>query len=992
MLSKITSFIDFILSDINKNIYANLEDYCFIDSIANKSTFLSEDGSLATVVKIKGINKTIVSEDAMLDTSLSIYDGIRNFFKENGHILQIYFSREPNNSEFLLMKQYSMYRETAKKMGLDLDFYFDDKINKLKNFIVHEECVMVLWSRPTLLKTIKKDSEEIKEKMLNSPLAEKAQDTHLLYKSLMLKHEAFCESLLKTFKSVGIYTEVLHVKKASNLIKSTCEYSRTGENWTPKMHIDDVSSDHKNKPIIKEQNDEVLKSDDISYFLYPKLKRQFVPSIIEKIDETTLKLNSEYLKIFKVDLPQETETKFSDFLNRIDDSIPYQISFKMCSGGLNNIGFKNLLATLLSFDKTTDNSLVKDSIKYFLDLEKKEGLVFSKNSISIIVRGETEDILNKRSSIISTELQNWGNQHIIEECGDLYGSYFNTLPLYTPKVPIDGNFVLPFQDVIYSLPITRPVNIEENGLITYRTEDNKMINYDSMSSLLNYFNELICATPGSGKSVKSNSNNLAFLLKKKGNELFSKLLPLLFIIDIGPSSQGMIEFLKSIAPPHMKEMFKYIKIENSKEHTINILDTPLGCRILPSKLNSLVTSFLIMLTTPVGKDGLSEGMVGLLVKKTYIEFSDKGKKTKIYESGQLPEIDKALKDLGFAVNPKTTWWNIVDFFFQKDKLDLARIAQSEAVPKLINLVEVLKSDEDLKSTYEKVMIGKESASDVFVRLLSESLELYPIFNGRTSLNLSSTRVLSFDLNDVAPDGKGDPVAAKQSALMYTMSTIYGLRNFFFEENTFKSAPAIYQNYLKNCYKEYRSIPKRFVVDEFHRGASVPKFNAEIIRMLRESRKWNMSNCLISQYLDDFSGEISELCSVKFILSAGDNYKSFQKAFNLSDDIALILKSKLTGPTSKGLPFVVDLNTKEGKFTLFLYSTLSGIELWANTSTSEDVEIYKEVVASFGVEKGLKTLSKEYGGGTVKSILEKDSTGKISINYLVQRLKDKYINI
>lgn len=983
MIGKIIKGIDYLVAEINKSVlYKNLDDYCFLESASDQTTFVGEDGSLASIIKIKGNSKTILSDERMYEMVERLYMQLKVMFANEGHMLQMYFCRDSSQSEAVLQEHYKPYRQVAKDLGMDMDFYFDEKINKLKNYIVHEENYMVLWTRPSVQKNKEEEVSKSREDMKKAPLFEKAADTFRVYKSIQQKHISYVDTMLRVLKSLGIYTNLLGIKSASNAIKRTSDIGRVGD-WSPRVHI----PNEENKPVMKTVNDENIKADDISYYLYPKLKRQLVPSAIMRDDDSII-VNGKYIKTFFVEIPQEDVSKFSDFLANIDDSISFQISFKMEGGGLNKIGFKNFLAKMLTFDPLSDNRLIKDSINYYKEMAKKEGAVFTKSNISINVWADDKERLNRNANLISSELQAWGSCTVVEDTADNYEGFFNVLPAITPKIPSQCGYIVPLEETLFNLPLNRMLNLDDKALITYRTHDKKMINYNPMSSYFNYFNELIVATPGSGKSVKSNVNNLSFIFQKKLSANLRDKIPLIFIIDIGPSSKGFISFLRSVAPAKMKNLFYYHKVENDKEQSINVLDTPLGCRLPPEKIRGLLTSFISMLTTPVGEKPIDDMMINKLLIKTYQKFSDRGSNVRtignIEEVRELqPEIYDGIMRYGMKVNPKTKWWSLVDAFFQKNELSLARKAQVEAVPTLIDLIGVLKTEDEFKEMYPEAEITQ------FVRFLSSSLDLYPLFNGKTKIDLTDARVLSFDLNDVAPDGKGDETAAKKSALMYTFSTIYGLRNFFYEENTKKSAPDMYAEYLDGLYKEYRAIPKRFVVDEFHRGAQIKKFKSEVIRILRESRKWNMSNCLISQYLDDFDGAIRALCSSRFILSAGDKYKSFKEAFDFDDDISEILRTRLTGGSSIGLPFVVDYETKEGRFTQYLYSTLSGMELWSTTSTSEDVELFNQLERVFGVRKAITILAHEYPKGSIKDLLDNDSTGKLSIQSMVDRLKDKY---
>src|SRR5260364_234402 len=70
------------------------------------------------------------------------------------------------------------------------------------------------------------------------------------------------------------------------------------------------------------------------------------------------------------------------------------------------------------------------------------------------------------------------------------------------------------------------------------------VSFPAYSSLPNAWVDLILALNGSGKSVWLNTLNLGAILSPG-----LKRLPLITIIDIGPSSSGLIDLLQNALPP-----------------------------------------------------------------------------------------------------------------------------------------------------------------------------------------------------------------------------------------------------------------------------------------------------------------------------------------------------------------------------------------------------------------------------------------------------------
>ncbi len=79
------------------------------------------------------------------------------------------------------------------------------------------------------------------------------------------------------------------------------------------------------------------------------------------------------------------------------------------------------------------------------------------------------------------------------------------------------------------------------------------------------------APMGQGKSVFLNALNFAFVFQPGLTEL-----PYLSIIDIGLSSSGLINLVKSCLPDDLKYLAVYKRLKNTREFAVNPFDTPLG--------------------------------------------------------------------------------------------------------------------------------------------------------------------------------------------------------------------------------------------------------------------------------------------------------------------------------------------------------------------------------------------------------------------------------
>jgi intracellular multiplication protein IcmB len=987
LTTKFISAVDVILNTINKDLYKNIEDYCFLETVHGDTCLVGDDGSLATVLMLDGVRKVVDDEEIGFVTN-ALYKKLKTSFKEEGHLVQFVFSRDKERTKSEIDGLLSSYKGEAKKMGMDAEFLFEEKSNHLGALTCHEENYIVLWSRPALITpALNKESEDLANLMSKYPYFEKGQNIFLNYKSLKDKHQAFVKSFASAFKNEGFALRMLNVKTATNKIRSSISSELTSSNWHARTH------DSK-KPVLRDNDDDIgVKEHDMSYFLYPSLKKQFIPDDFYRKADDIVKIGDKYVSSMFVDIPQDEPSSFIEFLKGVDDSTPFQMSFKIAGGGMSKVGMKKFLAAILSWMPNSNNKQIKEALEYYGDAELG-GEAITKNNITLNTWANNLDDLSTRKSFLYKALQSWGSISPMFNNSDTYEGFFASVPAFTPSM-FGNNFLDVMSDVLYMLPLSRQANIWTEGCIINRTDDGKLMPYQVASTLQASWNELIFAKPGSGKSVWSNYTNWSFIVTPKSDMLAKGKLPFIGIIDIGPSSRGLIKLLQMLLPASRHHEMIYRRLTNSEEDAINIFDTQLGCRKPNDKEREFITNFMTLLLTPAGKEtpeGI-DSMIANVVKEVYREYSDE-KNPKEYEEYDLLAVDEKLTEL--EIDPKNrSWWWVVDQLFLKEEFRLARMAQKRAVPILDNCVKIANSVESIKSVYEKPIMSstKETMIQYFNRVVAEIVNMYPLLNKPTELDLSDARVISLDLNDVAP--RGDAAAKKQSSVFYMLARFVVTRNFFLAPNTPSFAPDIYGKYLKNKVAEHHVTPKRLCVDELHRTAGIESFRAQIKQDMREGRKWKLSVCLISQLLSDFDDEMIDLCNSKFILSGGDNYEDIVEKFDLNGEIGTIVRSELNGPNHMGVPFVVKFTTKAGEYTQFLYNTLSPIEMWAFSSTMEDVKMIERCEDIFGSQDALRVLAQSFPSGSITGKIEEmNGNEKLAhvedpIGHLIEQLKKKH---
>ena len=78
-----------------------------------------------------------------------------------------------------------------------------------------------------------------------------------------------------------------------------------------------------------------------------------------------------------------------------------------------------------------------------------------------------------------------------------------------------------------------------------------------------------------------------------------------------------------------------------------------------------------------------------------------------------------------------------------------------------------------------------------------------------------------------------------------------------------------------------------------------------------------------------------------------------------------MRYKLTGPRPSGAPVLLLLSTNEGRYEQNLVNTLGPIELWALSTSVEDVTLRNLLYTALGAPAARQILAKFFPGGTAR---------------------------
>lgn len=933
--------------------------YCELETADSDTVLVAHDGSLISVLRLEGITYLIGSEE-FVNVQEGLQKTLQTIMSQPGHVVQVFFGYNKEEAYEQIKEVFSGARDTAHRLQLELNELFEERQNYLSSYCSSEDLYLVLWTRlKSLTKEQLKRSNKDKQKYIrkqNLPPFRLTQNLIAAIPDLRESHDSFVKSVLDDMKDLGFQTKLLGVHDAVYTMRRIADPEFTDRSWRPFLPGDKLT--------IKAP---VRKDYDIADVLWPSLARQILPRDAKNLDLRTAQVGDRIFASIHIHLfPKDIQPFFELFRRTIQTKIPWRISFLIESDGLSGSQIRKTLSSVLSVT-SSQNRLLNDSLNLLehINLNTDDSVVKLRVSATTWAPEGNLRLLRSRSAMLARAIEGWGSCDVSELSGDAYEGYISTL-LGVSGTGIAPASIAPLSDVLYMLPLFRPASIWERGAILFRSPDGKPWPYQPGSHQQTTWIDLIYARPGSGKSVLSNAINLAVCLSAG-----IQRLPRIAIIDIGPSSSGLISLLKDALPADKKHLVAYHRLRMRSDYSINPFDTQLGSRYPTPQERAFLVNFLNLLVTPVGADKAYDGvsdMSGLVIDELYKDKADDGNPN-IFSVGLEEDVDVLLEEMGFIQDDKTTWWEITDSLFMAGFSHEALLAQRHAMPVLAEVTAICRLPA-IQDLYGKIIVATgEALIHAFARMISSAVREYPIISEVTQFDLGDARVISLDLDEVARSG-GD-AANRQTAIMYMLARYVLARHYFLTEDNIADMPSNYRHYHQKRIAEIREDPKRIVFDEFHRTAKAQAVRDQVIQDLREGRKWKVQIALLSQALEDFDEVMVEFATSIFVMDAGPQQSVEKTAtvFGLSETAKNMLRTRVHGPREAGVTFLAQFATKQGLNTQLLTATLGPIELWSLNTTAEDVNIRNQLYKRIGPKATRRILAQLFPSGTAIKTIE-----------------------
>lgn len=965
----ITSMFSSLMGAVSIGTKKDLASFCFLETADGENTLVAKDGSLATIIRVDGIKQVMGADELDAIVSEMSLNLAPNLSKE-GRAIQVWFARDPDLSQQMVRDVLRTPRGVADRLALDLEDVFREREKNLPDHVVWEGFYIVLWTRLSILTKREIEAAKLELKVPSMmPRIEDAQDPFRIGRALRDSHYAFVKGFLSDLGKIQIRAEEIDTHEALKIIKWSIYPDLVGADWRAHLPGDPLRQRH---PEISDY--------DASHLLWPRIQEQVFDREAERLNARIIKVGGRFFAGMDMSQgPQRTQSFESIIHRMMEDEFPWRVSFLIEGNGLKSAGIRKFLASIFQLTNG-DNRQVREAIAALME-EEAAGTPVTKTRISFATWAPVDDtgkglaLIEARAAKLQQVVQGWGNCGVSVLTGDPVAAVMSSaVGLDVASTAPAG--AVPLPEVVTMLPWNRDASPWKAGSVMFMTPDKKLWPYQPGTSLQDTFIDLFFAPPGKGKSVLLNTMNLALCLSTASTAVSGgAMLPRISIIDIGPSASGMISLLQEALPVERRHEVAYHRLRMSHHYAINPFDTQLGCRAPLPLERSFLINFLTALGTEVGETKPPAGLVGILgaaIDAVYEKYDDKHRKgqPKRYSQNVDHAVDRAVARYNVPFQSGTTvWWEIVDSLYKAGDIHHAILAQRHAVPRLEDMMAVLRDDQVMEIHGNAKTMTGERVVDMCSRMISTTVREYAIMQRPTAFDIGDARVVALDLDEIAPKGGGP--ADKQTALMYMLARFVLARDYYMNPEIISFIPQDYKTYHAPRIKRLRETPKRLVYDEFHRTSNAPAVRAQVLVDMREGRKWGIHIALASQLLKDFDDDMVDMASGIWILGAQDRAADeAAQMFKLSPTARDIIQHQLTGPGPKGAPFLAVLSLKEGKHEHLLYNTLGPTEIWALSTSAEDTAVRGRLYDLLGPVEARQVLAERFKSGTARKEIER----------------------
>ena len=936
----------------------SLESFLMPSAIldGDPGTLVARDGSLVSLVVIEGSRSLMGTEELerFVEIASMRWTG---WLATPGHAIHVVFERVSGRRP--LERAIGLQERAARDLGLDLGDVLDERLRHLEGTVAQETTIAACWTRSSVLPPDEaaRDRRRFRAFLKHWPAGPTlAQCPTLPFSGMAPRHEAMVASFLSACREAGLAVTSVSVEGAVRIIRRFVN----GED----SHQPDWRPVHAASPSMPRDT-----GSDAAGALPPPLADQLIFTEPESDGGFLLMGERRYAALDMLIGPREVRP-FSELIGRVAEaSLPVRFSLLFEGGGLAGSGaaIRRLAASFTAFS-SSDSRMVRNALK-LLSTARDEGRAIVRLRLSVLTwtaRSAGQAELLRRRGRLQQVLEGWGGLVATPLVGDPLETFAGSVPGFACGATAEPALA-PLDDVLALLPVSRPAILATSRVNhLFRSPDGRMLPF-SMGDGDDHGLDLVYGIPGQGKSVLMNSLALAFTLHGGRDSLAMNA-----VIDIGPSSSGLVSLIREALPPERRHEAGFFRLSMASDSAINPFDTQLGCREpLPSERAFLVNLLELMLT-PAGATGLADGMREIIapaITHAYLLRDDRsaGSEPRRHSRGRDAIVDEALERLAPRLSPEPLWWEVVDALCKGGEHAAATRAQRYAVPVMTDLVSAVRhpavaslvADATVASTGEPV-------TTAFTRTLTSLTHHWPILFHPTAFDIGNARFAAIDLADVAPSGSEE--ADRQTAAVYLLARHALTRHWWIGRDVPGGLIPAMEDWHRARLRHVAETPKRVCLDEFHRVSRAPAVLAQVERDAREARKLNVTMTLASQRVEDFTETLTELANRFWILGAGGKTRevdTLRTIFSLSRTTEEAVRTSLGGPGPDGAPALLVANDARGRLEQVVVNAPGPVEIWALSTSPLDVALRERLTARLGAREARLRLARVFPTGSAR---------------------------
>lgn len=972
----------------------------FVDLVAADSPFCltTKDGSLLTAIRINGYES--LCGDREFGEIVSKWNTfLRRYLDDkSGREIHWYWEMDPDEGKHELERLLKPSRNQARRMGLQVDDLFDEKIMANAKYVHLESSLIVIVTRLSDLSDTSVNSalkNQKAEQEASGSYSPECQPLGRGVPDLRENHSELIQAFLRNLTDWGFSADLINSHDFLVESKSALYGREVGSRFSPKFRttsLDTLSSINKNgeEEVLRQEGKLALRQPDPSRpesqsaMSASPLAEQLLDTRIDSLDDDRyLHLGDRFAGPVQVVRHTNDPHDFDGLISKLKKiNIPVRIAFHITSNGLATRGFGIMLASILSFTGSRNRKINKNNKDIDAMVDSEGDQVFAGLSITAttwapaVKRLDPETkmsygdltLIQRRTKQLIDTLNEWGEVSANQRYGNAAEVYISTCVGLTVGHNV-APCPAPLTDVLAMLPITRIAPAWENGSHIFRTEDGLAVPYEQFSSKQAAWITALVGPQGTAKSMTMFLLNFAFIVQPSSENT----LPFLRAVDFQESQRGLVDLIKAGLPLERQHEAQFISLENHERFAGNIFDLPLlGLdQPLPDHIK-FISRYLALIVTSLDQYVSKIGLIGAVINEAYNHYrnDDDNINAKRYSPGTNSDIDRALLKHELSITTdSTTWYEVRDKLFDVGEHHLTIVAQRYAMPIMEDLP-MIAAKPEITSEY-KENIGDLTVTELFSRGIREAIGRYKYLRGYTKFSIADSRIGFFDLAKMLDKGDGEQDQRDNAAAIFFAFRLLVSDFWYSDKDLDYFSVDKYRRHAENYFHSIQTLPKRFGADEIHRISGIKSAEELIDQMNLEGRKNLVDLMLATQRLMSHTPATRELATTMIICGLGNDaqLKDLDEAYKFSDSEISVIDN-LKGISSAGSNAVYRFKLKKGtNQTLSLFSTEGAKMLWAGATDQTDRALRRLLYKKFSQKEARRRLAGAYPSGTIKEAFE-----------------------